>query len=99
MKLFRNFKNRRFAKALYRNRNRNNKKPTVFIEDKIPYNNTFINIKETQLMNNTDVEVNDNRNIVHKDGDYLCFFLMLLFYYGSIIFTKLKNEFLNNLNK
>lgn len=97
MKLFRNFKNRRFAKALYRNKN--NKKPTVFIEDKIPYNNTIINIKDTQLMNNTDVEVNDNRNIVHKDGDYLCFFLMLLFYYGSIIFTKLKNEFQNNLKK
>ena len=68
----------------------------------IPTNETIINNKETFLIDSkenfsdTRDDLSNPINHIHNEGQCVCLIFILLFYYGSIIFTKIKKG-INNI--
>lgn len=62
----------------------------------LPLNeNSIMNSNETKLINNEEIFFDYNNPIshIHNEGQCLCLFFLLILYYGSIIFTKIKKSF------
>ena len=70
-----------------KNLNKFNKE--IYIKDDQFYTKSLIKFNETNKITNENENENENSNMICSS---LCLFIMLIFYYFSIIITKIKNE-------
>jgi len=61
----------------------------IYIKDDQFYTKSLIKFNETNKITNENENENENSNMICSS---LCLFIMLIFYYFSIIITKIKNE-------
>ena len=95
MHILNNIRNRKFIKRIFNKKTNLNKKiefennPNLFESN---YENNNLEFDNEHINNVTKCDF-DNKYIVSEPISYLCLFIMLVFYYASIICTKLKHTY------
>mgnify|MGYP001477021764 CR=1 FL=1 len=96
MRILNNIKKRKFIKRILNKKTNlntkikldNHENPNILESN---YENNYLEFNNEPINNVTDCDFN-NEHIIHEPINYLCLFIMLLFYYASIICTKLKHS-------
>lgn len=86
------FKNKKIMKRIFKKKNNllNNNVDNIIPITENSYNNETFIIKKN--ITNSQTLINPSKYI-HNEGECLCFFILLILYYGSIIFNKIKKSF------
>lgn len=108
MRIINNLKNRKFIKRIFKKRNYkllDNKINTdnivnnELLNDKVdnlisilPSNETIL-IDNREKYSNYQKDLSNPINHIHSEGQCICLFFLLILYYSSVIFTKMKRNF------